>query len=119
VELALNGDVVDVLSFVAHTDVAPSQGRSVCAKLKDVLPRQQFPVAIQAKIGNQIIARETVRPYRKDVLTTGGSKSVGGGDVSRKKKLLEKQKKGKKRALAMSDGKVTLSQAAFTAVISR
>jgi GTP-binding protein LepA len=115
VELALNGDVVDVLSFVAHVDVAASQGRSVCEKLKEVLPRQQFAIAVQAKIGNTIIARETVKPYRKDVLNKSG-KMVGGGDISRKKKLLEKQKEGKKR---MSGGKVALSQAAFTAVISR
>ena len=115
VELALNGDVVDVLSFVAHVDVAQSQGRSVCNKLKDVLPRQQFPIAIQAKIGNQIIARETVQPYRKDVLVKSG-KMVGGGDSSRKKKLLEKQKAGKKK---IKGGKVPLSQEAFTAVISR
>jgi len=109
-----------VLSFVAHNDVAAEQGRSVCAKLKEVLPRQQFPIAVQAKVGNTIIARDTVKPYRKDVLKTGGSKSVGGGDISRKKKVLEKQKAGKKRMMGRSGGgKVALSQAAFTAVISR
>uniref|UniRef100_A0A7S2UJ11 Tr-type G domain-containing protein n=1 Tax=Attheya septentrionalis TaxID=420275 RepID=A0A7S2UJ11_9STRA len=117
VEICLNTDVVDPLSFVCHKDVAQGQGRIVCKKLQDVLPRQQFVTVIQAKAEGKIIASERIRAYRKDVLTTGGSKSVGGGDVSRKKKLLEKQKKGKKRQ--QTSGKVTLSQAAFNSVISR
>ena len=117
VEVVLNNEVVDPLAFVCHRDVAQSQARVVCQKLHGVLPRQQFVTVIQAKADGKIIASERIRAYRKDVLTTGGSKSVGGGDVSRKKKLLEKQKKGKKRQ--QTSGKVTLSQAAFNSVISR
>ena len=116
VEIMLNGDTVEPLSFVAHSKVAGQQGRSVCKKLEDVLPRQQFKIAVQAKAQGKIIARATVNPYRKDVLTKGG-KTMGGGDVSRKKKLLEKQKAGKKRM--NSSGKVQLSQAAFNSVITR
>ncbi|GMI12107.1 hypothetical protein TrLO_g2644 [Triparma laevis f. longispina] len=115
VEILLNGEVVDVLSFIAHADVAASQGRSVCKKLEDVLPRQQFKIAIQAKAQNRIVARATVQPYRKDVLVKSG-KMVGGGDITRKKKLLEKQKQGKKK---MAGGKVTLSQEAFNSVITK
>jgi len=117
VEILLNSDLVEPLSFVCHKDVGQEQGRSVCKKLQSVLPRQQFVTVIQAKADSKIIASERIRAYRKDVLTTGGSKSVGGGDVSRKKKLLEKQKKGKKRQQA--SGKVSLSQAAFNSVIKR
>jgi GTP-binding protein LepA len=113
----LNSEVVAPLSFVAHRDVAQEQGRVVCKKLQDVLPRQQFVTIIQAKADAKIIASERIRAYRKDVLTTGGSKSVGGGDITRKKKLLEKQKKGKARQ--QTTGKVTLSQAAFNSVIQR
>ena len=116
IEIMLNGDVVEPLSFVAHSEVAAQQGRSVCKKLEDVLPRQQFKIAIQARAQGKIIARATVNPYRKDVLTKAG-KTVGGGDVSRKKKLLEKQKAGKKRM--NTSGKVTLSQAAFNSVITK
>ncbi len=120
VEVQLNGDVVDVLSFVCHTDAAQSQGRVVCEKLEGVLPRQQFAIAIQAKVGSKVIARATVKPFRKDVLIKSG-KPVGGGDITRKKKLLEKQKEGKKRmgAAGVGGGKVVLSQAAFNSVISR
>ena len=117
VDIMLNGEVVDPLAFVCHKDSAQAQGRIVCKKLQEVLPRQQFVTVIQAKADSRIIASERIRAYRKDVLTTGGSKSVGGGDITRKKKLLEKQKKGKKRQQA--SGKVTLSQAAFNSVISR
>jgi GTP-binding protein LepA len=117
IDIMLNSEVVDPLSFVCHTDSAQEQGRVVCKKLQSVLPRQQFVTVIQAKADSRIIASERIRAYRKDVLTTGGSKSVGGGDISRKKKLLEKQKKGKKRS--QTTGKVTLSQAAFNSVISR
>lgn len=117
VEIMLNSEVVGPLSFVAHRDVAQEQGRIVCKKLQDVLPRQQFVTIIQAKADAKIIASERIRAYRKDVLTTGGSKSVGGGDITRKKKLLEKQKKGKARQ--QTTGKVTLSQAAFNSVIQR
>ena len=117
VDIMLNGEVVDPLAFVCHKDSAQEQGRVVCKKLHAVLPRQQFVTVIQAKADSKIVASERIRAYRKDVLTTGGSKSVGGGDVTRKKKLLEKQKKGKKRQ--QTTGKVALSQAAFNSVISR
>lgn len=117
VEIMLNSEIVAPLSFIAHRDVAQEQGRVVCKKLQSVLPRQQFVTVIQAKADSKIIASERIRAYRKDVLTTGGSKSVGGGDVTRKKKLLEKQKKGKARQ--QTTGKVTLSQAAFNSVIQR
>jgi len=117
VEIMLNGDVVEPLSFISHKDNAQAQGRIVCKKLQDVLPRQQFVTVIQAKADSRFIASERIRAYRKDVLTTGGSKAVGGGDITRKKKLLEKQKKGKKRQQV--SGKVTLTQAAFNSVISR
>jgi len=113
----LNAESVGPLSFVCHKDVAQQQGRVVCNKLQDVLPRQQFVTVIQAKIDSRILASERIRAHRKDVLTTGGSKSVGGGDVSRKKKLLEKQKRGKKRQ--QSSGKVGLRQEAFNSIISR
>jgi len=117
VDIMLNGEVVDPLAFVCHKDSAQEQGRVVCKKLLEVLPRQQFVTVIQAKADSKIVASERIRAFRKDVLTTGGSKSVGGGDVSRKKKLLEKQKRGKKRS--QSTGRVTLSQQAFNSVISR
>lgn len=116
VDIMLNGEVVDPLSFVCHVDAARSQSRVVCEKLQEVLPRQQFVTVIQAKAEGKIIASERIKAYRKDVLTKSG-KTVGGGDVTRKKKLLEKQKRGKKKQ--QTTGKVTLSQEAFRAVISR
>jgi GTP-binding protein LepA len=116
VEIMLNGDIVEPLGFVCHRDDAHRQGKIVCKKLQGVLPRQQFVVIIQAKIGVKIAASEKIQAYRKDVLTKAG-KTVGGGDVSRKKKLLEKQKQGKKRQ--QSSGKVSLSQEAFNSVITR
>ena len=117
VDIMLNGQIVEPLAFVSHKDSAQQHGRVVCRKLQGALPRQQFVTVIQAKADGKIIASERIKAYRKDVLTTGGSKSVGGGDISRKKKLLEKQKKGKKRQ--QSGGKVTLTQAAFNSVITR
>jgi len=117
VDIVLNGDTVEPLAFVSHVDSVQREGRSVCKRLQEVLPRMNFVTVIQAKAGGKIVASERIRAYRKDVLTTGGSKAVGGGDVTRKKKLLEKQKKGKKRQ--QSQGKVSLSQAAFNSVISR
>ena len=117
VDIMLNGEIVEPLAFVSHQNSAQFHGRVVCKKLQEVLPRQQFVIVIQARSGGKIIASERIRAYRKDVLTTGGSKSVGGGDITRKKKLLEKQKKGKKRQQAT--GKVNLSQAAFNSVIKR
>jgi len=117
VDIMLNGDIVDPLAFVCHKDDAQAQARVVCKKLHEVLPRQQFVTVIQAKADGKIVASERIKAYRKNVLVTGGSKSVGGGDITRKKKLLEKQKKGKKRQ--QTSGKVSLSQAAFNSVISR
>ena len=116
VDIMLNGDVVEPLAFVCHKDDAQSQGRVVCKKLQEVLPRQQFVTVIQAKADGRIISSERIKAYRKDVLMKSG-KLVGGGDQTRKKKLLEKQKKGKKRQQA--EGRVSLSQAAFNSVITR
>ena len=117
VDIMLNGDVVEPLAFVCHKDDAPRQARTVCEKLQEVLPRQQFVIVIQAKAGAKIIAAERIRAFRKDVLTTRAGKNVGGGDITRKKKLLERQKKGKKRQ--QCTGKVNLSQDAFNSVITR
>lgn len=114
VEIALNGQVVDALSIVAPRDDAPRLGRATALKLKEHVPRQQFEVIIQAKLHSKSIARERVAPFRKDVLTKSG-KTVGGGDISRKKKLLEKQKEGKARQKTV--GNVSLSQDAFWAVL--
>jgi len=116
VDILLNGEVVEPLAFVCHADNAQTEGRTVCKKLQEVLPRQQFVTVIQAKANGKIIASERIKAYRKDVLTKSG-KTVGGGDQTRKMKLLEKQKKGKKRM--QQTGKVTLSQSAFNSVISR
>lgn len=115
VDMYVNGEPVDALSFVCHSDQAVSRGRQIAARLQKVIKRQQFEVVIQAKMGSKVLARERVAPYRKDVLTKSG-KTVGGGDVTRKRKLLEKQKKGKARAKSV--GKVELSQEAFWAVVS-
>ena len=116
VDILLNGEVVEPLAFVCHSESVQGEARSVCKKLQRVLPRHQFVTVIQAVAGSKIIASERIKSYRKDVLTKSG-KTVGGGDVTRKMKLLEKQKKGKKR---MQDtGRVKLSQEAFNSVISR
>ncbi len=111
-DLLLMGEPADALSTVVHRSEAHDVGAVICKQLKDVLPKAQFPIAIQAAIGGKIVARETVQAMRKDV--TG---YLYGGDVTRKKKLLQKQKKGKKRLKMM--GKVTLSQEAFLAVLKR
>lgn len=116
VEIAVNNEVCDPLSFVCHSSQAASKGRAAAAKLKEVLSRQNFEIVLQAKIGAKVLARERIAPYRKDVLTKGG-KTVGGGDITRKKKLLEKQKAGKKRAKMV--GKVEISQEAFWSVLSK
>jgi GTP-binding protein LepA len=109
-EILVNGDPVDAFSTIVHTEKAENRGRALCKKLRDILPRQLFKIALQAAVGGTIVARETIGAVRKDVTA-----KCYGGDITRKKKLLEKQKAGKKRMKQI--GNVQIPQEAFVQIL--